>query len=213
MSVNKAILIGRLGKDPEVRYTPDGAMVTSFSLATDEQWKEVVGYEGLYEASNLGKIRSLVIGIPHGVKIRETPLILSPKVKSNGYLEVGLNNNKVKTMHYVHRLVLIAFTGCKPDGMEAGHVDGNRENCALNNLCWLSHSANTRMAALYGKVQRGESRYNAQLNEDSVRRIRSEYGRGNVTHRMLAEKYKITEGAVRNMLAGKTWKHVEVANA
>jgi len=95
MSVNKAILIGRLGKDPEVRYTPNGAMVTNFSLATDEQWKEVVGYEGLYEASNLGKIRSLVIGIPHGVKIRETPLILSPKVKSNGYLEVGLNNNKV----------------------------------------------------------------------------------------------------------------------
>jgi len=40
MSVNKAILIGRLGKDPEVRYTPDGAMVTSFSLATDEQWKD-----------------------------------------------------------------------------------------------------------------------------------------------------------------------------
>ncbi len=41
--VNKAILIGRLGKDPEVRYTPDGAMVTSFSLATDEQWKDKNG--------------------------------------------------------------------------------------------------------------------------------------------------------------------------
>ena len=41
--VNKAMLIGRLGKDPEVRYTPDGAMVTSFSLATDEQWKDKNG--------------------------------------------------------------------------------------------------------------------------------------------------------------------------
>jgi len=41
--VNKAILIGRLGKDPEVRYTPDGAMVTNFSLATDEQWKDKNG--------------------------------------------------------------------------------------------------------------------------------------------------------------------------
>lgn len=41
--VNKAILIGRLGKDPEVRYTPDGAMITSFSLATDEQWKDKNG--------------------------------------------------------------------------------------------------------------------------------------------------------------------------
>ena len=41
--VNKAILIGRLGKDPEVRYTPDGAMVTNFNLATDEQWKDKNG--------------------------------------------------------------------------------------------------------------------------------------------------------------------------
>jgi len=43
MSVNKAILIGRLGKDPDVRYTPDGAMVTNFSLATDERWKDKSG--------------------------------------------------------------------------------------------------------------------------------------------------------------------------
>jgi len=41
--INKAILVGRLGKDPEVRYTPDGAMITSFSLATDEQWKDKSG--------------------------------------------------------------------------------------------------------------------------------------------------------------------------
>jgi len=41
--VNKVILIGRLGKDPEVRYTPDGTMVTNFNLATDEQWKDKNG--------------------------------------------------------------------------------------------------------------------------------------------------------------------------
>jgi single-strand DNA-binding protein len=41
--INKAILVGRLGKDPEVRYTPDGAMVTNFNVATDEQWKDKDG--------------------------------------------------------------------------------------------------------------------------------------------------------------------------
>ena len=41
--INKAMLIGRLGKDPEVRYTPDGTMVTNFNLATDEQWKDKSG--------------------------------------------------------------------------------------------------------------------------------------------------------------------------
>ena len=38
MSVNKAILIGRLGKDPDLRYTPAGKAVASFSLATSERW-------------------------------------------------------------------------------------------------------------------------------------------------------------------------------
>ena len=41
--INKAVLLGRLGKDPEVRYTPEGAMVTNFNLATDEQWKDKNG--------------------------------------------------------------------------------------------------------------------------------------------------------------------------
>ena len=41
--INKAILVGRLGADPEVRYTPDGAMVTNFRIATDEQWKDKNG--------------------------------------------------------------------------------------------------------------------------------------------------------------------------
>jgi len=41
--VNKAILIGRLGKDPDIRYTPDGTMVTTFRIATDEQWKDKNG--------------------------------------------------------------------------------------------------------------------------------------------------------------------------
>ena len=40
MSVNKVILVGRLGKDPETRYTPSGQGVCNFSLATDETFKD-----------------------------------------------------------------------------------------------------------------------------------------------------------------------------
>ena len=38
--LNKVQLIGRLGKDPEVKYTPDGTMITKFNIATDESWKD-----------------------------------------------------------------------------------------------------------------------------------------------------------------------------
>jgi single-strand DNA-binding protein len=61
-SVNKVILVGRLGKDPDVRYTSDGTPVANFSLATDEtftdragdkqshtQWHRVVAWKRLAE--------------------------------------------------------------------------------------------------------------------------------------------------------------------
>nr|DAK20935.1 MAG TPA: Single strand binding protein [Caudoviricetes sp.] len=43
MSVNKAILIGRLGRDPEGRQMPNGEAVCNFSIATDETWKDQSG--------------------------------------------------------------------------------------------------------------------------------------------------------------------------
>jgi single-strand DNA-binding protein len=39
-SLNKAIVIGNLGKDPEVRFMPDGSKVASFSVATNEYWED-----------------------------------------------------------------------------------------------------------------------------------------------------------------------------
>lgn len=38
--INKVILVGNLGRDPEVRYTQDGMAVTNFTLATSESWKD-----------------------------------------------------------------------------------------------------------------------------------------------------------------------------
>jgi single-strand DNA-binding protein len=43
MSVNKVILVGRLGQNPEVRYTPSGAAVANFSVATNESWMDKSG--------------------------------------------------------------------------------------------------------------------------------------------------------------------------
>ena len=42
-SLNKILLIGHLGKDPEIRYTPDGAAVASFSIATSENFTDKNG--------------------------------------------------------------------------------------------------------------------------------------------------------------------------
>jgi single-strand DNA-binding protein len=44
-TVNKAILIGRLGADPEIRYTPSGRPVTTLRMATNEIWKDKEGQQ------------------------------------------------------------------------------------------------------------------------------------------------------------------------
>lgn len=42
-SVNKAIIVGNLGRDPEVKYTPSGTAVTNFSVATTDRWRDKDG--------------------------------------------------------------------------------------------------------------------------------------------------------------------------
>lgn len=46
MSYQKIIIVGNLGRDPEMRYTPDGTPVTSFSVATNRRWTNSDGSQG-----------------------------------------------------------------------------------------------------------------------------------------------------------------------
>jgi hypothetical protein len=111
-----------------------------------EVWKDIVGYEGLYEVSSLGNVKSL----PKtrrgraGVKIRVTGRILRPW-KKNKYDFVGLAKDGVKTEFYVHRLVASSFLGEK-HGLEVNHKDGDRNNNSIENLEWVTHAQNIKHA-------------------------------------------------------------------
>lgn len=103
--------------------------------ATQEQWRPVVGFEGLYEVSNIGRVRSLDRQIGNGARgtrfMRGRLLSAKPGSK-NGYLYVSVGN----TRRLVHRLVLEAFVGPCPEGMECCHNDSNRTNNRVENLRW-----------------------------------------------------------------------------
>lgn len=116
-----------------------------------EEWRPVVGYEGLYEVSNLGQVRSLdrldAIGRPRrGAPLK--PDASHPK----GYLRVSLCRDKVVTRFQVHHLVLAAFVGPRPEGMEGCHSpDPNPANNRLENLRWDSSSENARDVLRMGR--------------------------------------------------------------
>jgi hypothetical protein len=97
--------------------------------ATHETWKPVVGYEGLYEVSDRGRVRTV-------------PRILKPGTLNHGHLHVNLWINRKGKTRTVHRLVAAAFIGPCPDGQEVRHLDGNPTNNAVENLKYGTRSEN-----------------------------------------------------------------------
>jgi hypothetical protein len=118
----------------------------------NEQWKPIPGFEGVYEVSSLGTVRSLdrQVWSARGFWMRVRGRILALSSLPTGHLHVTLKHGGRSENRQVHRLVLEAFAGPCPEGMEACHGDGDPTNNALSNLRWDSRSANVRDAVLHG---------------------------------------------------------------
>jgi hypothetical protein len=106
----------------------------------NEEWRPIPGYEGIYEASNRGRVRSLCRITDRGRNWRGR--VMSPVEMPSGYRIVTLWRNGKQRTALVHRLVLLAFVGEPPRSTEALHADGNRENNSIENLSWGTHSEN-----------------------------------------------------------------------
>ncbi len=111
-----------------------------------EQWKPVVDYVGLYEVSDLGRVRSVdrVVEYRDGRRVQWSGMALAPRTDLKGYARVNLCRNSVRTTFLVHRLVLVAFRGPCPAGMEACHGPAGNGDNSLTNLRWDTHGRNIR---------------------------------------------------------------------
>lgn len=122
--------------------------------ATHEEWRPVVGYEGRYEVSSLGRIRSLDWSYTRadGAQCHHKGRMLNPTITPQGYSALGLSHpSSTRQRRYLlHPLILSAFVGPRPDGMDACHDDGNPRNNTLANLRWDTRSANC-----YDRVRHG----------------------------------------------------------
>ena len=114
-----------------------------------EIWKPVVGYEGLYEISSYGNVRSLdrIVIKRNGVNHPVFGKMLSERIASTGYKMATIRDlNKQPKTYSVHRLVMEAFCGKRPVGKEVNHIDGNRLNNRLDNLEYVTHTENMKHA-------------------------------------------------------------------
>lgn len=129
-------------------------------MSNREEWRDIPGYEGLYQASDHGRIRSLN-NIQH-VVFRGKPVIkpkygkvIKPGKHRGGYAMVWLSKNGVVKAHTVHRLVADTFLP-NPSGLpEINHIDGDKKNNSISNLEWCTR--NTNIQHMYQTLNKGRN--------------------------------------------------------
>lgn len=119
-----------------------------------ELWLPVPGYEGFYEVSDQGRVRSVdrVIQTRKGPS-RRKGRVRRPHVHKQGYLELPLCRDGEQQMFTVHRLVMLAFVGPRPEGMDICHGDGDKRNNSVSNLRYDTHTENQLDIVRQGRHQ------------------------------------------------------------
>lgn len=115
-------------------------------METQENWKPVPDYDGLYEVSDLGRVRSLdrVTSAARRDAMVIKGKVLKPALAANGYYTVALCKDGKPKSHTVHSLVAAAFLGPKPEGCVIDHIDGGRTDNRPANLRYVSQAVNSR---------------------------------------------------------------------
>lgn len=114
----------------------------------DEIWKSVKEYEGYYEVSNFGNVRSIERDVVRsdGVVFHYPMRMIHPVLNSDGYRQCKLNRNGKYVTKKVHQLVAMAFLPNPNEYKEVNHIDSNRQNNFVGNLEWIDHKSNVRQA-------------------------------------------------------------------
>jgi len=166
------------------------------------EWKDIPNYEGFYQASNTGVIKSLrrVIVKSNGAAQTIPEKILKPDFQ-DGYVFVTLKKIGEEKRESVHRLVLQTFVGECPVGMETCHRNGVRDCNNLGNLYWGTKVSNTKDKELHGTIPKGEKHYRAKLSDVQIRQIRADIEDG-IFHKDIAVKFGIDKSYVSRINKG-----------
>ncbi len=181
-----------------------------------EIWKDIEGYEGLYQVSNLGRVKSLerLVTPRPGVAYTRPEQIIKHNYgsKIKGYPNLNLCRDGRVVNALIHRLVAQAFIP-NPDNKRCiNHIDGDKNNFKISNIEWVTHSENTKHAFRTGLQKQnhvfGTGHGMSKMNGLYVQVIRETYASNMGSQRSIAEYFKVAQATIRNIIIRKTWSHI-----
>lgn len=187
-----------------------------FSFTEPEIWRDVPGYEGLYQVSDRGRVRSLDRTItakrrsgPYQKRFPGKVLRTNKGIAQYPGLTICKDGQRVDI--FVHELVLEAFVGPRPPGMVCNHRDSNRHNNVVSNLEWCTQFDNRHHSMDKGLwhpfLLRGEASPSAKLTEEQVRNIRIRVTQGTSMY-ALAREFDVRDSTIYKIVHRQRWKHV-----
>lgn len=178
-----------------------------------EVWKVIPGYDGWYEVSDRGRVRSYApVGRkPKGVVLkRATPIVLKPsRSKKGGYVQVDLQYYGERKIGRIHRLVAEAFLGDAPfEGALVMHKDDDVTNNHYQNLSWGTTGDNVADKVAKGRHPKASASVHAKLKDSDIPKIRGYFASG-YSISDIGRMFGVSPATISDVVKGNTWKSIQ----
>jgi len=170
----------------------------------DEVWKDIPEYEGYYQVSNKGRIKSLgrIVPTKAGWSKFKEERILAPNPNRSNYFAISLWRNNLPKRFEIHRLVAKTFLPDFDSKLDVHHIDGDSTNNHLDNLMMISCAEHIPLHIA------GEKSPNATLTDDEVFRIKWMIMNSNKLNVEIAKEFGVSPTTICSIANGRSWLHV-----
>jgi transcriptional regulator len=184
-----------------------GRLLWAILFPDDELWVEIAGFPG-YRVSSLGGVQTRKKNHgAHGYRPDGEWRDKAPGISRRGYRLIRLYKGGKGFTRFVHRLVLEAFVGPRPEGLVGLHGDGDPSNNRLSNIRWSTSIENAADRQRHGRTPRGERHSGSKLTDDEVREIRRRLAAGE-KQSDIARQFGIALSNVGVIRCGRAWSHI-----